>query len=130
MTDAAAWPGKRLGLPETGRRSIGRLGRRVGAIFIDWALSVIISVAFFHYDPIATLTIFAIEQVVFVALLSGSVGHLIVGLRVVPLIGGWVGVWRPAVRALLLCLVIPAVIWDRDQRGLHDKLATTVLVRK
>ena len=29
----------------------------------------------------------------------------------------------------LLALVIPAVIWDADQRGLHDKAAGTVLVR-
>jgi hypothetical protein len=26
-------------------------------------------------------------------------------------------------------LIIPAVIWDGDQRGLHDKIAGTVLVR-
>jgi len=25
--------------------------------------------------------------------------------------------------------VIPAVIWDADQRGLHDKAAGTVLIR-
>jgi hypothetical protein len=29
----------------------------------------------------------------------------------------------------LLCIVIPAVIWDADHRGLHDKIAGTVLVR-
>jgi hypothetical protein len=28
-----------------------------------------------------------------------------------------------------LCLVIPAVIFDPDQRGLHDKAMNTVLVR-
>ncbi len=130
MADAADWAGKRIGLPESGPRSIARLGRRIGGIAIDWALAVIVSIAFFHYDPWATLLIFAVEQVLFVALLSGSVGHLILGMRVVPLAGGWVGVWRPAVRAVLLCLVIPAVIWDKDQRGLHDKIAGTVLVRK
>jgi uncharacterized RDD family membrane protein YckC len=130
MTDAADWAGKRIGLPESGPRSIARLGRRIGGIAIDWALAVIVSIAFFHYDPWATLIIFAVEQVLFVALLSGSIGHLILGMRVVPLAGGWVGVWRPAVRAVLLCLVIPAVIWDKDQRGLHDKIAGTVLVRK
>jgi hypothetical protein len=26
-------------------------------------------------------------------------------------------------------IVIPAVIWDADQRGLHDKAAGTVLIR-
>ena len=43
--------------------------------------------------------------------------------------GAWVGLWRPIVRTVLLVLVIPAVIWDADQRGLHDKAAGTVLVR-
>jgi uncharacterized RDD family membrane protein YckC len=33
------------------------------------------------------------------------------------------------VRTVLLCLVIPAFIWDRDGRGLHDKAAGTVVVR-
>jgi hypothetical protein len=47
----------------------------------------------------------------------------------VPLAGGYLGLWRPLVRTLLLCLGIPALIWDRDQRGLHDKAAGTVLVR-
>ena len=35
-----------------------------------------------------------------------------------------------AIRSLLLCLAIPALIWDRDGRGLHDKAANTVLVRR
>ncbi|HRN29469.1 MAG TPA: RDD family protein, partial [Terrimesophilobacter sp.] len=82
------------------------------------------------YDPWANLLIFAIAQILFLTLLGGSIGHLITGMRVVPLEGGWVGWWRPWVRTLLLCLVIPAVIWDRDQRGLHDRAAGTVLVRK
>jgi hypothetical protein len=33
------------------------------------------------------------------------------------------------VRTVLLCLAIPAFIWDRDQRGLHDRVAGTMLVR-
>ena len=40
-------------------------------------------------------------------------------MRVQLVTGGWVGLWRPIVRTVLLCLVIPAVIWDADQRGLH-----------
>lgn len=124
------WPGRQLGLPQSGPRSIARLGRRIGGIAIDWAIAVLISWGFFQYNGGATLAIFAIEQVLFIALLSGSIGHLVLGMRVVPLAGGWVGVWRPAVRTVLLCLVIPAVIYDKDQRGLHDKLAGTVLVRR
>lgn len=124
-----SWPGRRLGLPKSGARSVARLGRRLGAIAIDWAIAIVISIAFFHYNGAATLAVFAILQILFIALLSGTIGHVILGMRVVPLVTGWIGVWRPAVRTVLLCLVIPAVIWDSDQRGLHDKVAGTVLVR-
>ena len=123
------WPGERLGLPESGPRSIARLGRRIGALAIDWASAVLISLAFFDYDALATLAVFAIEQVVFLLTVGGSVGHLILGMRVVPVTGGYLGAWRPFVRTALLCLLIPAVIWDRDQRGLHDRFAGTILVR-
>jgi uncharacterized RDD family membrane protein YckC len=40
-----------------------------------------------------------------------------------------VGIPRAALRTLLLCLVIPAVVFDPDQRGAHDKAAGTVVVR-
>src|SRR3712207_8357076 len=55
----AEWPGRRLGLPESGPRSIARLGRRIAALCIDWALAVLVSIAFFAYDSFATLAIFA-----------------------------------------------------------------------
>ena len=123
------YPGERLGLPATGPRSIARVGRRIGALAIDWAAAVIISIAFFQYDSIATLLIFAVVQIVFIPTIGGSPGHRILGMRLVMLGGGWVGLWRPIVRTMLLVVVIPAVIWDQDQRGLHDKLVGTVLIR-
>ncbi|MBC7518720.1 MAG: RDD family protein [Microbacteriaceae bacterium] len=126
----SGWPGRRLGLPAVGPRSVGRVGRRTAAIFIDWGLCTLLSVVFFHYDPTATLVIFAIAQIVFLITASGGIGHLIMGLRVVSVDGRWLGPWRPVIRTLLLCLVIPAVIWDRDQRGMHDRLAGTVIVRR
>ena len=100
----------------------------MGALAVDWGLSVIISVAFFRYDALATLAIFAVTQIIFLVFVSGSIGHIVFRMRVVPLASGWIGVWRPFVRTILLCLVIPALIWDRDQRGLHDKAAGTILV--
>jgi hypothetical protein len=124
------WPGKRLGLPDSGPRSVARFGRRLGALAIDWGTAVLISVAFFNYDSWATLAVFAVAQILFLLTVNGSVGHLILGMRVVPLTGGYLGVWRPFTRTILLCLVIPAVIWDKDQRGMHDRLSGTVLVRR
>src|ERR1700753_352955 len=113
----ADWPGKRLGLPEAGPRSLGRLGRRICAIVVVWGCAYLISYAFFRPDTygFATLGIFGVLQVVFLLIVNGSIGHLIFGLRVVPVIPGYLGVWRPFVRTILLMLVIPAVIFDRDQ---------------
>ncbi|TAL41518.1 MAG: RDD family protein [Salinibacterium sp.] len=127
---SADWPGKRLGLPPSGPRSIARPGRRFAALAVDWLAAVLVSIAFFKYDSWATLAIFAVVQIVFLLVVNGSPGHLLFGMRLVPVAGGYLGAWRPFVRTILLCLVIPAVIWDRDQRGMHDRLVGTVLVRR
>ena len=37
--------------------------------------------------------------------------------------------WRAVLRTFLLVLLIPAVIFDRDGRGLHDRLTDTAVVR-
>lgn len=124
-----SYPGERLGMPAVGSGSVARPGRRIAALAIDWAAAVLISIAFFAYDSFATLVVFAAVQILFLPTLGGSPGHRLVGLRLQLVGGGWVGLWRPIVRTALLVLVIPAVIWDADQRGLHDKAAGTVLVR-
>jgi uncharacterized RDD family membrane protein YckC len=124
------WPGQRLGLPDTGPRSVARLGRRLGAIAIDWGLATALSLAFFDYDSIATLLIFVGLQVLFTTVINASPGHAVLGMRVVPMAGGSLGVWRPAVRALLIAVVVPAMLWDQNQRGLHDRAAGTILLRR
>lgn len=116
-------------MPRTGPRSVARVGRRLGALAIDWALAAAISAAFLDYDRLATLLVFVLLQVAFIPTIGGSLGHRLVGLRLVPMTGGWVGVWRPVIRTLLLAIVIPALVWDSDQRGFHDKVAGTVLLR-
>lgn len=122
------YPGERLGRPREGSGSIARLGRRIGALFIDYGAAYLIS-GFFGWDALAILAIFAAIQLVFLPTLQGSPGHRLFGLRLVRLDGSWVGLWRPVLRTALLIVVIPAVIWDADQRGLHDKAAGTVLIR-
>jgi len=124
------WPGQRLGLPESGSRSVARIGRRLAAIGIDWGLAVLLSVGFFSYDPLATLAIFVGLQILFTMVVNASIGHLMLGMRVVPMAGGLLGVWRPIVRAALIALVLPAVIWNVDHRGLHDRAAGTILLRR
>ncbi len=134
------YPGARLGLPESGAGSIAHLGRRVFALILDYTAATLLAVAFFRYDPwalpaeagvlhFAPMMIFAGLQIVFIPTLGGSPGHRILGMRLMRPGGGWVGLWRPIVRTALLVIVLPAVVWDADHRGLHDKAADTVLVR-
>jgi len=128
------WPGEHLGLPESGPRSLARPGRRIAALAIDWGLAYGLSLAFFPTGPwqtngFVTLGLFAGIQSVFLLLLNGGIGHIVLGMRVVPINGGRLAPWRPLVRTALLCLFVPAVIVDADQRGLHDRLAGTMLVR-
>jgi uncharacterized RDD family membrane protein YckC len=130
MDKPNSYPGERMGLPRSGPRSIGRAGRRIAAFAIDIAIGALISYRFFGYDRWASLIIFAVLQIVFLIFASGSVGHLIMGLRVVPIRSGWIGVWRPVVRTVLLSVAVPALIWDKDHRGMHDRIAGTVLVRR
>lgn len=56
-------------------------------------------------------------------------GKRILGIRVVAENGGRLTFGRVIVRSALVCLVIPALVWDRDGRGLHDRLARAVQVR-
>ena len=123
------YPGERLGLPESGPGSIARAGRRIAAIVIDWTLALLISNFLFSGDSWATLAVFAAEQILLIGTLVYSIGHRAMGIHVVRIGGTPAGPLAALVRTLLLCLVIPAVIFDPDQRGLHDKAVKTVLVR-
>ena len=116
-------------MPESGPGSIARAGRRIVAICIDWAIALVISNYAFAGNPWATLAVFAIEQALLVGTLGYSIGHRITGIYVVRLGGGPAGPVPALVRSLLLCLVIPAVIFDPDHRGIHDKAMNTILVR-
>lgn len=131
--EPSKWPGERLGLPEDGELSVGRLGRRVIAIVLDWGIAMLIALLLAPYNsPVYTwfsYGIFLGMQVLFIPTIGGSIGHRIAGLRVMSIADGWVGIWRPIVRTILLGLIIPLLVWDSDQRGFHDKIAGTVLIR-
>jgi uncharacterized RDD family membrane protein YckC len=123
------WAGQRLGLPESGSGSLAKLGRRVLALSLDWALAMLVSQAFAGGDSTVTLIIFAVAQWLLVATVGYSIGHRVLGLQVRRLDGRYVGLWRSLIRVGLILLVIPSTIWDADNRGLQDKAAGIVLVR-
>lgn len=125
------YKGQRLGLPESGPGSVAGMGRRFVALLIDWLACVLIAQLFVsgQENPVLPLIIFFVEVALLTALMGSSFGQRILGVRVVSLSTGRLDPMRSVLRTLLLCLVVPALVFDRDQRGLHDKAADSVAVR-
>ena len=127
--------GEQLGLPQEGPGSIARPGRRLGALAVDWAMSVLIAsrlITQSYGDPATSnwaLLVFFLMGVLTVGTIGFTPGKRLFGLRVVAVDTGRVSPVRALLRTVLLCLAVPALIWDRDGRGLHDRLAKTVEVR-
>lgn len=126
-------PGKRLGLPESGVNSVAGFGRRLSATFIDW-MSAVLIVSAWGLDPdaraAATLAVFAVINLALVATVGAGLGGRLLGVRVARLDGTNPPPVSVALRTFLMALVIPALIWDRDGRSIHDRLAHTVVVRR
>jgi uncharacterized RDD family membrane protein YckC len=127
-------PGERLGLPGEGSGSVSGFGRRIAALLIDWLICTwAITQGLLGIDPTrqgwVPVTILAVEYLLLVGTMGMTFGMRLLGIRVAALGGGQPGFVAVLVRTLLLCLAVPALIWDRDQRGLHDRAADTVVVR-
>lgn len=112
------------------------IGRRIGALVIDWLASLAVAQLVFPQfgygsdsAGFATLAVFAVEVTVLTWLTGASFGQRLIGLRVMPINGGRLPLWRAALRTLLVCLVIPAVVYDDQGRGVHDRLAGTYVMR-
>jgi uncharacterized RDD family membrane protein YckC len=141
-TEDFRYPGNRLGLPEEGPGSVAGWGRRVAALFVDWLIAGLIASAITS-KPLwaagndtntAQLVTFFAMSAILTGLGGATIGHRLLGLRVARTrttgtgYAAQVGLLAGAIRSALICLVIPAVIYDRDRRGLHDKAANTVVV--
>ncbi len=144
---AEEYPGQRLGLPEHGPRAVAGMGRRLLALLIDWVAATMIALgavslrspgpgraaggmlAEINQAQHWALPVFAVMVYLLTALTGLTLGKRLLGIRVARLDGRPVGFGWALVRTLLLLAVIPALFSDRDQRGLHDRAANTVVVR-
>lgn len=130
--EPGAYPGQRLGRPEEGPRSLGGFGRRVVAIVVDWVISLLIAGGFLrgaHLGQFGPLLVLLVMNVLLVSTAGATIGHRLLGLRVETVEGAPPGPVKALVRSVLLCLALPPLIWDRDQRGLHDRFAGTLVAR-
>ena len=131
-----SWRGARLGLPEAGPGSVAGAGRRFLAFALD-AVAANLMAALFIPDPasprrgLLLMALFCLQYLVLGSLTGQTLGMRAVGIRILLLArrSGPPGFLPVALRTALLALLIPALVTDRDARGLHDQAAGTVVVR-
>jgi uncharacterized RDD family membrane protein YckC len=120
------YPGQRLGRPRDGDGSVGRFGRRLGGLAVDWAIARLL----IGNGSLAPLAVFLAEHVLLVGTVGATIGHRVFGLRVETLAGAHPGPVKAVVRSLLVVLAIPPLVMDADQRGLHDRAVGTIVARR
>ena len=113
-------------------------GRRILALTVDWVASMCVAGALVGPSVLSSrgweawlpMLVFLLEATVLTPLAGGSFGKLVTRVAVVRLDRRPVSLLVALLRTLLVCLVIPPVIYNRDRRGLHDLVAGTVTVRR
>jgi len=103
-------------------------GRRIIALAIDWAASSLVTLAVlgpggYAHNPASgwvTLGVFWLEASLGTALAGGSFGQLLTRTRVLRLDGRTLPLIPAVARTLLICVVVPPLIFRPDGRGLHD----------
>jgi uncharacterized RDD family membrane protein YckC len=131
--------GEQLGRPEHGPGSVATFGIRFGALLVDGIASGLVAALFVagrHADTVSdrlpgswSLIPLALDYLVGLCLGGQTLGMHLLGLRVVRLDGQRILPIPAAVRTVLLFLLVPAVIVDKDGRGLHDRFTDTVVVK-
>jgi uncharacterized RDD family membrane protein YckC len=132
------YPGETLGLPERGPHSLARMGRRLGALLVDWllayglaALAMTLGLVSLPLLSTAVLVIWLVLGAVAVRLFEFTPGQFVLGLRVASIDRRvHIGLGRAALRGVMIALVIPALFVDVDGRGLHDRATGSAVVRR
>jgi uncharacterized RDD family membrane protein YckC len=133
------YPGQRYELAPAGPGSLAGLGRRLLALIIDIVLATLVTSLFVRPASLQPAHVQALNSwslvtwllitVVGTAFFAATPGMTVLGLRLARVDGGGLLLpLRAIVRAVLIAVVVPAVIWDGDRRGLHDKAAGTIVV--
>jgi uncharacterized RDD family membrane protein YckC len=133
------FPGRRYDLPAVGPGSVAPLGRRLVALIVDCVLATLITTLFVRPSGLTpdhvqnlnywSLLTWFLTTVVGTGFFGATPGMLLSRIQVARVDGGSMLLpLRAAVRAVLVALIIPAVVWDGDRRGLHDRAAGTIVL--
>ena len=140
MTAPQTYRGEKLGLPAAGPGALAPTGPRLLAFVVDALASGLVAALFIHHGSGGTfadrlpgswsLIPFALDYVAGVLVAGRTLGMYLTGLRLVRVDRNRaVDPVRIVLRTVLLCLFVPALIFDRDNRGLHDRFSDTAVVR-
>ena len=118
------------------------MGRRLGALFVDWVLCELIVAGITRHPILSgandpryfttmywTLVLFFVEVYLLTAISGLTVGKRLFGIRVIRTNGDRPGFGWALLRTVLLLCVVPPLLSDRDLRGLHDRATDTIVVR-
>ena len=104
------------------------LGRRLLGLTIDWLMCYAIALGLLG-ECVLTLVVFFIEVLVLTSFGGATAGHRIVGLKVVRFAdGGAPSPIQALIRTILLVLVVTAITYDDNGRGVHERLSGTALL--
>jgi uncharacterized RDD family membrane protein YckC len=96
---------------------------------IDWLPCLVAAQLFTKNPQFSTLALFAALTALSIGIAGRTPGHAVAGLRVALLDGRRAGFSAAVIRTVLLCLFIPPLIYNHDNRGLHDRAAGTIVLR-
>ena len=118
--------------PENGpesRFNQASYSRRLFALCLDWFAAYIVARLITQElgaQGWLQLAIFFVEVAFFTALIGGSAGQVVVGIRVVDIDSCVrIGFLATLIRTFLICLVIPPLLTVHG-RGLHDRAVRTI----
>ena len=111
----------------------------MAALLIDWLTSYAIALGFFagggsliERAPgarVPVLVVFFLQVTVLITLTGSSFGHRVMKIKVVRFSdGGPVRLPQVLLRTTLVCLVITAITFDDNGRGVHERLSNTKLI--
>jgi len=112
---------------------VAKAGKRFLAITIDWLMSWAVGSIFFDQDqgrPFWIASVFFLQIFILTSTTGASAGQRLVRLRVLrypelePL-----GIGATLLRTLLILLVVPAVVYDNQGRGLHDRIVGSAVMQ-
>jgi hypothetical protein len=112
-------------------------GRRMGALALDWlacyAIVAALSGGVNKMNPnssLSVLMLFFLEVWMLTALQGATLGHRLFGMKVIRFEdGGAISLPQALIRTVFLVLVVTAVTFDQNGRGIHERLSGSVLTR-